>query len=110
MQFINIVVHSTENITLRVFLQQEFINLGLEDYLRIEAYLNNHVDVAVLLEDSQAKEAYQQEAEFLESELTSTQNRLASTQAEYSAHCHTLETELADLRNQLAESEYEYKQ
>ncbi|BHF62975.1 Formin-like protein 2 [Sparganum proliferum] len=34
MQFINIVVHSTENITLRVFLQQEFINLGLEDYLR----------------------------------------------------------------------------
>ncbi|VDL94638.1 unnamed protein product [Schistocephalus solidus] len=118
MQFINIVVHSTENITLRVFLQQEFINLGLEDYLRsiedkvcdrlsrqIEAYLNNHVDVAVLLEDSQAKEAYQQEAEFWESELTSTQNKLASTQAEYSAHCHTLEAELADLRSQLAESE-----
>lgn len=33
MQFINIVVHSVEDMNFRVALQWEFSNLGLEDYL-----------------------------------------------------------------------------
>lgn len=33
MQFINIVVHSVENMNFRVFLQYQFTSQGLDDYL-----------------------------------------------------------------------------
>lgn len=33
MQFINIVVHSVENMNFRVYLQYEFTRHGLDDYL-----------------------------------------------------------------------------
>lgn len=58
MQFINIVVHSVENMNFRVFLQYEFTHLGLDLYLerlrltesdklqvQIQAYLDNVFDV-----------------------------------------------------------------
>lgn len=35
MQFINIVVHSVENMNFRVFLQYEFTHLGLDLYLEV---------------------------------------------------------------------------
>jgi len=35
MQFINIVVHSVENMNFRVFLQYEFTHLGLDHYLEV---------------------------------------------------------------------------
>ena len=35
MQFINIVVHSVENMNFRVFLQYEFTHLGLDQYLEV---------------------------------------------------------------------------
>lgn len=35
MQFINIVVHSVENMNFRVFLQYEFTQLGLDEYLEV---------------------------------------------------------------------------
>jgi hypothetical protein len=35
MQFINIVVHSVENMNLRVHLQYEFTHQGLDDYLEV---------------------------------------------------------------------------
>ena len=35
MQFINIVVHSVENMNSRVFLQYEFTHLGLDQYLEV---------------------------------------------------------------------------
>lgn len=35
MQFINIVVHSVENMNFRVHLQYEFTNLGLDKYLQV---------------------------------------------------------------------------
>ena len=35
MQFINIVVHSVENMNLRVHLQYEFSHQGLDDYLEV---------------------------------------------------------------------------
>lgn len=50
MQFINIVVHSTEDIALRVFLQQEFTNLKLDEYLKVGTrnapppHITNHSD------------------------------------------------------------------
>ncbi|XP_068192142.1 formin-like protein 1 isoform X2 [Antennarius striatus] len=64
MQFINIVVHSVENMNFRVHLQYEFTHLGLDKYLeqlklteseklqvQIQAYLDNVLDVGALLED-----------------------------------------------------------
>ena len=35
MQFINIVVHSVENMNFRVHLQHEFTEIGLDDYLEV---------------------------------------------------------------------------
>lgn len=39
MQFINIVVHSVENMNFRVFLQYEFTHLGLDLYLEVSPAL-----------------------------------------------------------------------
>ncbi len=38
MQFINIVVHSVENMNFRVYLQYEFTQLGLDSYLEVSKY------------------------------------------------------------------------
>lgn len=40
MQFINIVVHSVENMNFRVHLQYEFTNHGLDEYLEVSARVN----------------------------------------------------------------------
>ncbi|ESP01673.1 hypothetical protein LOTGIDRAFT_139357 [Lottia gigantea] len=83
MQFINIVVHSVENMNFRVHLQYEFTQIGLDDYLeklrntesdrlavQVHAYLDNMIDVANLLEDSETKtEALEKVAE-LEDEIS----------------------------------------
>merc|ERR1719187_43620 len=68
MQFINIVVHSVEDMNFRVHLQYEFTKIGLDEYLlklrnteserllvQIQAYLDNVFDVASLLEDVEQK-------------------------------------------------------
>ncbi|XP_009272684.1 PREDICTED: formin-like protein 3 [Aptenodytes forsteri] len=68
MQFINIVVHSVEDMNFRVHLQYEFTKLGLEEFLQksrhteseklqvqIQAYLDNVFDVGGLLEDAETK-------------------------------------------------------
>uniref|UniRef100_A0A671S397 Formin-like protein 1 n=1 Tax=Sinocyclocheilus anshuiensis TaxID=1608454 RepID=A0A671S397_9TELE len=68
MQFINIVVHSVENMNFRVHLQYEFTQLGLDQYLeslkemeseklqvQIQAYLDNVFDVGALMEDAENK-------------------------------------------------------
>ncbi|EHB09271.1 Formin-like protein 1 [Heterocephalus glaber] len=83
MQFINIVVHSVENMNFRVFLQYEFTNLGLDldlerlrltesDKLRvqIQAYLDNVFDVSALLEDTETKNALLEHMEELQEQTT----------------------------------------
>ncbi|CAI2729607.1 unnamed protein product [Schistosoma spindalis] len=83
-QFLNIIVHSPENINLRVYLQYELQLLGFDDLLKqirdrsgsrlkvqIEAYLDNRVDCSLLLEDAEAKEAAILEQERLEKQLES---------------------------------------
>uniref|UniRef100_A0A8D0CLB4 Formin like 1 n=1 Tax=Scleropages formosus TaxID=113540 RepID=A0A8D0CLB4_SCLFO len=79
MQFINIVVHSVENMNFRVHLQYEFTNHGLDDYLeklkftesdkllvQIQAYLDNVFDVGALLEDAETKNALLEHMEELQ--------------------------------------------
>lgn len=82
MQFINIIVHSVEDMNFRVHLQYEFSKLGLDEYLdkikhteseelqvQISAYLDNVFDVAALMEDSETKTAALEKVESLEDEL-----------------------------------------
>ncbi|PWA28708.1 hypothetical protein CCH79_00014874 [Gambusia affinis] len=83
MQFINIVVHSVEDMNFRVHLQFEFTKLGLDEYLekskhtesdklsvQIQAYLDNVFDVGGLLEDAETKNAALEKVEELEEHLS----------------------------------------
>lgn len=82
MQFVNIVVHSVEDMNFRVHLQYEFTSLGLDTYLerlrsceseelqvQISAYLDNVFDVAALMDDSETKSSYMEKVAELEDEL-----------------------------------------
>uniref|UniRef100_A0A8C7J7L2 Formin-like 3 n=1 Tax=Oncorhynchus kisutch TaxID=8019 RepID=A0A8C7J7L2_ONCKI len=85
MQFINIMVHSVEDMNFRVHLQYEFTKLGLDDYLekskytesdklsvQIQAYLDNVFDVGGLLEDAETKNVALEKVEELEEHLSHT--------------------------------------
>ncbi|CAG5132337.1 unnamed protein product, partial [Candidula unifasciata] len=127
MQFINIVVHSVENMNFRVHLQYEFTNIGLDEYLeklrntesdhlavQVHAYVDNVIDVAQLLEDSETKtDALERVAE-LEEELSHVTERLAEVEEEAMTKTVELEkqlseanTELEDLRELTSRQEME---
>lgn len=72
---------------------------------QVEAYLDNHVDVATLLEDSQTKDALQAEVEALDSDLLATQGQLATTQAEYASRTAAFEEKIRNLQAQISEQE-----
>lgn len=90
MQFINIVVHSVENMNFRAHLQYEFTCLGLDNYLeqklkttesdrlqvQIQAYLDNVFDVGQLMEDSDTKTAALERVSNLEEALYQTTDSL----------------------------------
>ncbi|XP_062234892.1 formin-like protein 1 isoform X2 [Platichthys flesus] len=95
MQFINIVVHSVENMNFRVYLQYEFTRHELDDYLerlkftesdrllvQIQAYLDNVFDVAALLEDAEAKNALLEHMEELQEHNTQLSCRLQENERE----------------------------
>ncbi|XP_042200150.1 formin-like protein 3 isoform X2 [Callorhinchus milii] len=89
MQFINIVVHSVEDMNFRVHLQFEFTKLGLDEFLekskhtesdklqvQIQAYLDNVFDVGGLLEDAETKNAALEKVEELEEHLSHLSEKL----------------------------------
>uniref|UniRef100_A0A3P8XS13 Formin-like 1a n=1 Tax=Esox lucius TaxID=8010 RepID=A0A3P8XS13_ESOLU len=95
MQFINIVVHSVENMNFRVHLQYEFTHHGLDDYLerlkftesdrlqvQIQAYLDNLFDVGALLEDAETKNALLEHMEELQEHNTQISIRLEESERE----------------------------
>uniref|UniRef100_A0A672I0G5 Uncharacterized protein n=1 Tax=Salarias fasciatus TaxID=181472 RepID=A0A672I0G5_SALFA len=95
MQFINIVVHSVEDMNFRVHLQFEFTKLGLDDYLekckhtesdklsvQIQAYLDNVFDVGGLLEDAETKNAALEKVEELEEHLSHVTEKLLEVENE----------------------------
>ncbi|XP_053609706.1 formin-like protein isoform X2 [Plodia interpunctella] len=120
MQFVNIIVHSVEDMNFRVHLQYEFTALKLDDYLerlrhcesedlqvQISAYLDNVFDVATLMEDSETKTAALEKVNELEDELGHAHERMAALEREAIAKLATLEAELACARHerdQLAEA------
>ncbi|KAH8878331.1 Formin-like protein 3 [Schistosoma japonicum] len=64
---------------------------------QIEAYNDNEVDVAVLLEDSQMRDIIQQEKEQIESDLIVLQTRTATIQIEYENKLSELQKDLQAL-------------
>ncbi|KAM8815597.1 formin-like protein 1 isoform 2-T3 [Rhynchonycteris naso] len=114
MQFINIVVHSVENMNFRVFLQYEFTHLGLDLYLerlrltesdklqvQIQAYLDNIFDVGVLLEDTETKNAVLEHMEELQEQVTLLTEKLREAENESMAKIAELEKQLSQARKEL---------
>nr|XP_045015528.1 formin-like protein 1 isoform X2 [Jaculus jaculus] len=114
MQFINIVVHSVENMNFRVFLQYEFTRLGLDLYLerlrltesdklqvQIQAYLDNIFDVGTLLEDTETKNAVLEHMEELQDQVALLTERLRDAENESMAKIAELEKQLSETRKEL---------
>ncbi|XP_051569948.1 formin-like protein 1 [Myxocyprinus asiaticus] len=110
MQFINIVVHSVENMNFRVHLQYEFTQLGLDQYLeslkkmeseklqvQIQAYLDNVFDVGALLEDAENK------AEIVE-HVTELQESNAQLNARLQEYENGAVEKMAELEQQLMQA------
>nr|XP_048301822.1 formin-like protein 1 isoform X6 [Myodes glareolus] len=114
MQFINIVVHSVENMNFRVFLQYEFTHLGLDLYLerlrltesdklqvQIQAYLDNVFDVGTLLEDTETKNAVLEHMEELQEQVAMLTERLRDAENDSMAKIAELEKQLSQARKEL---------
>ncbi|XP_031412887.1 formin-like protein 1 [Meleagris gallopavo] len=114
MQFINIVVHSVENMNFRVFLQYEFTHLGLDQYLeslrltesdklqvQIQAYLDNVFDVGAMLEDSETKTAVLEHMEELEEHVSQLTEKLQDAENDSMAKIAELEKQLSQARREL---------
>ncbi|KAM6108121.1 LOW QUALITY PROTEIN: formin-like protein 1 [Pterocles gutturalis] len=114
MQFINIVVHSVENMNFRVFLQYEFTHLGLDQYLenlrltesdklqvQIQAYLDNVFDVGAMLEDAETKTAVLEHMEELQEHVSQLTEKLQDAENDSMAKIAELEKQLSQARREL---------
>uniref|UniRef100_A0A8C1AGM2 Formin-like 2a n=1 Tax=Cyprinus carpio carpio TaxID=630221 RepID=A0A8C1AGM2_CYPCA len=114
MQFINIVVHSVEDMNFRVHLQYDFTKLGLDEYLdklkhtesdklhvQIQAYLDNVFDVGSLLEDAETKNAALERVEELEENMSHLTEKLQDTENEAMAKIVELEKQLMQKNKEL---------
>ncbi|CAG9534836.1 unnamed protein product [Cercopithifilaria johnstoni] len=110
MQFFNIVVHSTESMNYRSYLQYELTLLGLDDYLEIlrnteceqlqthvNAYLDNKIDVHFLLDETDKKVELEAENNRLNDELSKIKERLQVVEADYIARLAQLDRRLKEL-------------
>uniref|UniRef100_A0A665TRW4 Formin-like 2b n=1 Tax=Echeneis naucrates TaxID=173247 RepID=A0A665TRW4_ECHNA len=111
MQFINIVVHSVEDMNFRVHLQYDFTKLNLDEHLerlkhtesdrlqvQIQAYLDNVFDVGTLLEDAETKTAALERVEELEDSLST---RLLDVENEAMLKIVELEKQLMQTNKEL---------
>ncbi|XP_061567977.1 formin-like protein 1 [Cololabis saira] len=107
MQFINIVVHSVENMNFRVHLQYEFTHLGLDKYLeslkqteseklqvQIQAYLDNVLDVGVLMEEAENRGGVLEHADELQEHNIQLNTRLQEIENQSIERISELETQL----------------
>uniref|UniRef100_A0A8C8RW19 Formin like 3 n=1 Tax=Pelusios castaneus TaxID=367368 RepID=A0A8C8RW19_9SAUR len=114
MQFINIVVHSVEDMNFRVHLQYEFTTLGLEEFLQklrhteseklqvqIQAYLDNVFDVGGLLEDAETKNVALEKVEELEEHVSHLMEKLLDLENENVMRVAELEKQLLQREKEL---------
>ncbi|XP_071386577.1 LOW QUALITY PROTEIN: formin-like protein 1 [Centroberyx affinis] len=105
MQFINIVVHSVENMNFRVHLQYEFTHHGLDQYLeslklteseklqvQIQAYLDNVFDVGALLEDAENRGGVLEHVDELQEHNSQLSARLQEIEGQTAERMTELET------------------
>uniref|UniRef100_A0A3Q4HF51 Formin-like 2a n=1 Tax=Neolamprologus brichardi TaxID=32507 RepID=A0A3Q4HF51_NEOBR len=122
MQFINIVVHSVEDMNFRVHLQYDFTKLCLDDYLdklkhtesdklqvQIQAYLDNVFDVGALLEDAETKNAALERVEELEENISHMTEKLQDMENEAMAKIVELEKQLMQRNKELESIREVYK-
>ncbi|XP_062893947.1 formin-like protein 3 isoform X4 [Mobula hypostoma] len=122
MQFINIVVHSVEDMNFRVHLQFEFTKLGLDEFLekskhtesdklqvQIQAYLDNVFDVGGLLEDAETKNAALEKVDELEEHMSHLTEKLQELENENMMRVAELEKQLLHRDNELATIKETYK-
>ncbi|KAJ8253329.1 hypothetical protein GJAV_G00211690 [Gymnothorax javanicus] len=122
MQFINIVVHSVEDMNFRVHLQYDFTKLSLDEYLdklkhtesdklqvQIQAYLDNVFDVGALLEDAETKNAALERVEELEENMSHMTEKLQDTENEAMAKIVELEKQLMQRNKELDSIREVYK-
>uniref|UniRef100_A0A0K0F853 GBD/FH3 domain-containing protein n=1 Tax=Strongyloides venezuelensis TaxID=75913 RepID=A0A0K0F853_STRVS len=121
MQFINILVHSVEDMNYRAYLQYEFTMLGLDDYLeqlkdnpceslqnqRI-AYLDNYLDIASLIEDSSMKANLLLEKEELENKLSRKIEDIQIIEADYISNVEQLNRRMNELIDEKEKIRGEY--
>lgn len=113
MQFMNIIVHSVEDMNYRVHLQYEFTALGLDEYLdklrlteseelhvQISAYLDNVFDVAALMEDSETKTAALERVQELEDDLSRALDRINENERHFMYKLAELNSELTQVRQE----------
>uniref|UniRef100_UPI0037E7F2BE formin-like protein 1 n=1 Tax=Semicossyphus pulcher TaxID=241346 RepID=UPI0037E7F2BE len=107
MQFINIVVHSVENMNFRVHLQYEFTHHSLDKYLeglkqteseklqvQIQAYLDNVLDVGALLEDAENRGGVLEHVDELQEHNIHLSGRLQEIESQTTERISDLETQL----------------
>merc|ERR1719385_704170 len=123
MQFINIVVHSVEDMNFRVALQYEFTALHLDDCLerlghhesdelavQISAYVDNEFNVAELMEEAELKgQAMEQVAE-LEEEIKDLKTKRQEVETEYSTLKRTVQNKEEEGRKRLSIMEVRIKE
>uniref|UniRef100_A0A673CUT5 Formin-like 2a n=1 Tax=Sphaeramia orbicularis TaxID=375764 RepID=A0A673CUT5_9TELE len=122
MQFINIVVHSVEDMNFRVHLQYDFTKLYLDDYLdklkhtesdklqvQIQAYLDNVFDVGALLEDAETKNAALERVEELEENMSHMTEKLQDMENEAMSKIVELEKQLMQRNKDLESIREVYK-
>ncbi|XP_056263803.1 formin-like protein 1 isoform X2 [Pseudoliparis swirei] len=107
MQFINIVVHSVENMNFRVHLQFQFTHHGLDKYLerlkqteseklqvQIQAYLDNVLDVGTLLEDAENRGGVLEHVDELQEHNVELSARLQEVESQTAERTSELEAQL----------------
>ncbi|XP_061734959.1 formin-like protein 2 isoform X2 [Nerophis ophidion] len=122
MQFINIVVHSVEDMNFRVHLQYDFTKLGLDEFLdklkhtesdklqvQIQAYLDNVFDVGALLEDAETKNAALERVEELEENMSHLTEKLLDAENEAMSKIVELEKQLMQTNKDLEGMKDAYK-
>uniref|UniRef100_A0A0N4Z263 GBD/FH3 domain-containing protein n=1 Tax=Parastrongyloides trichosuri TaxID=131310 RepID=A0A0N4Z263_PARTI len=121
MQFINILVHSVEDMNYRTYLQYEFTMLGLDDYLdqlkdnlceslqnQRVAYLDNYLDIGTLIEDSAIKSNLIVEKEELEAKLSRKIEDIQIIEADYISNVEQLNKRMNELMEEKEKIKGEY--
>ncbi|CAF1000665.1 unnamed protein product [Adineta steineri] len=122
MQFINIIVHSVQDMNYRVYLQEEFKLLGLDECLKkyleihsecdlfilqIHAFLDNYFDVGQLLEDSETKQQAIGKVSELEEQLAITNERIQELESGNSNKIAELQKALSAAEEQVENAKKE---